>query len=368
MSRHADDQKPTYFTSESALSRRFKRDARASAFTGSRAVDAKRWQARARKTLASLLGLDRFERCPAAPKLISRTPLDGIVREEWRIQTERDVWTPFYLFVPAVAGEPRPLVICPHGHASSGKNATGGRSDVPGMAPVIQEYNYDYGVQLARAGFITACPDARGFNERAEPALQNEAQRFGSSCHHLTLAGAPLGMTVQGMWTWDLMRLIDHLQHDKRVDPTRIGCAGLSGGGLQTLNLAALDTRVASAVVSGYFYGVREALQINNSNCMCNMVPNLWRHFDMGDIGAMIAPRGLMIETGDKDPLNGLSMANVTNQVSIARRVYKALGAEKSALQHHVFAGGHRWDGTRAIPWLQARLGVSAAAHAPTVA
>jgi hypothetical protein len=25
-------------------------------------------------------------------------------------------------------------------------------------------------------------------------------------------------------------------------------------------------------------------------------------------------------------------------------------------LQHHVFAGEHRWNGTRAIPWMQEQL------------
>ena len=34
---------------------------------------------------------------------------------------------------------------------------------------------------------------------------------------------------------------------------------------------------------------------------------------------------------------------------------YKALGAE-SQFEHHIFHGPHRWDGTRAVPWLEAKL------------
>jgi dienelactone hydrolase len=232
------------------------------------------------------------------------------------------------------------------------------------MQPAIEKYNCDYGLQIARAGFITACPDARGFGARRETAhhedRENPEKLLASSCHNLSMAGTPLGLTVQGMMTWDLMRLVDFLSEDARIDANRIGCAGLSGGGLQTLNLAAFDTRIKAAIVSGYFYGVQESLQVLNRNCMCNMVPHLWENFDMGDIGALIAPRGLFIESGDEDPLNGKSkIANVKPQLTISRKVYKACDAT-ARLKHYVFHGEHRWDGSRSVPWLQQQFGLGA--------
>ena len=351
----------TFLTSEAALAHHYRKLSRQMAFQGTTRAEASAWQRKARRQFAKRLGLDRFELCPPKAKKMESVRIDDLTREIWRIQTERDVWMPYYLFIPDRAKEqPAPLVLCPHGHGSAGKWATGGRRDIEAMQPVIEIYNYDYGVQLAKAGFITACPDARGFGERREPSHQadrdNPHEFLMSSCHNLTISGAPLGMTVQGMWTWDLMRLLDFLVEDSRIDANRIGCAGLSGGGLQTLDLAAVDTRVKAAVVSGYFYGVRESLLVLNANCMCNMVPGLWEDFDMGDIGALIAPRGLFIETGDEDPLNGASkIANVRSQVNISRKVFKALESTKQ-LEHHVFQGEHRWDGTRAIPWLQQQL------------
>jgi dienelactone hydrolase len=346
-----------FFTSEAALKAAFEKHSRQSAFNGRTGKEAQAWQRRARKKFSELLGLHLFRHAPARAKLLGRVRLDGgLIREEWRMQTEPNVWMPYYLFVPAQkTSAPRPLVLCLHGHVSAGKWAPGGRTDIPALRDTIQRHNYDYGVQLARAGFITACPDARGFGERREPAQQHDrrdpSRLTASSCHNLMLAGSPLGFTVQGMWTWDLMRLLDHLSTDPRIDAARAGCAGLSGGGMQSLNLAALDTRIKAAVVSGYFYGVRESLQIQNGNCACNLVPHLWEHFDMGDIGALAAPRGLFIETGDTDPLNGKSLRNVTSQVALSRKVYKALDAARM-LTHHVFSGPHLWCGTRAIPWL----------------
>ena len=69
--------------------------------------------------------------------------------------------------------------------------------------------------------------------------------------------GEPLGISVIGMLTWDLARLIDWLEADARFDTQRLGALGFSGGGMQTLWLAALDDRVKMAAVSGYPPGCR---------------------------------------------------------------------------------------------------------------
>jgi dienelactone hydrolase len=268
---------------------------------------------------------------------------------------------PFYVLLPQNFSTPRPAVLAPHGHGSAGKFPVAGRRDIPAVARKIEESNYDYGVQLVRRGFVVFCPDARGHGERREETreLDESSHEFlGSTCHHLSLKGEPLGQSVAGMWTWDLMRLLDYAETRPEVDARRIGCAGLSGGGLQTLFLAALDERVRAAVVSGYFYGVKESLLEQAGNCDCNIVPGLWLHADMGDIGGLVAPRGLFIETGDIDPLNGRSgLDNVYPQVELSRQAFAGLGAA-GQMEHHVFQGPHRWDGTRAIPWLATQLGL----------
>jgi hypothetical protein len=252
-------------------------------------------------------------------------------------------------------GERRAAVLAPHGHGSGGKYSPAGRRDIPVIADQIGVYNYDYGVQLAKEGFVAFCPDARGFGERRETACQGdaEAQFISASCFQIARMAQPLGQTVTGMWAWDLMRLIDYAQQRPECDPERIGCAGLSGGGLQTLYLSILDERVKCAVISGYFYGVKDSLLELSANCPCNYVPGLWLLADMGDLGALIAPRPLLIETGDRDALNGVrGLPNVTEQVEITRRAYRALGAE-DRLVHDIFSGEHLWHGVEAIPFLK---------------
>lgn len=350
-----------FYTAEGHLAERFARVGRRMAFRGESAAEARSWQGELRAVVARCLGMDAFEPCP--PRLESRGEerLADHIREDLVLETEPGVWMPFYCLRPLdlKLGERRAAVIAPHGHGSGGKFPVAGRRDLPVVAQTIAEHNYDYGVQLVRRGFVVFCPDARGHGERCEETASLDPARpefLKSTCHHLSLKGEPLGQSVAGMWTWDLMRLLDHVAARTDVDAKRIGCAGLSGGGLQTLYLAALDERVRASVVSGYFYGVRESLLEAAGHCDCNRVPGLWLHADMGDLGALIAPRALAIETGDQDPLNGQSgLGNVTSQVEIARRVYDAMAAG-ARLAHFIFPGSHRWDGVQAIPWLEGQL------------
>lgn len=242
-------------------------------------------------------------------------------------------------------------VIAAHGHLGGGKIAVAGVTEMPGVSEVIQQFNYDYGVKCAQRGYIAFCPDARGMGERRESNYEGSGALFRSSCDQLIFRAIPLGMTVIGMWTWDLMRLLDYIQGRPECQGQPIGCIGLSGGGLQTLYLAALDERVACAVVSGYFYGVRDSL-LGICCCDCNYVPHLWEYIDMGDLAALIAPRHLLIESGTKDELNGArGIINAIEQVEIARQAYDLFNAPDH-LYHDIFEGEHRWNGIQAYPWL----------------
>jgi dienelactone hydrolase len=312
------------------------------------------WQSDLRTRLRAIIGIDTMRACPLDPQLDAPEQYDGYTQTRVVIAVEPDVRMPLYVLTPddLRPGQRRPVMLAPHGHGSAGKAAVVGRADAPELARTIAQHNYAYGVQLVRAGYIVLCPDARGFGERREPVMIADGDRLGGSCQVLNHMALPLGQTVTGMWTWDLMRLIDYVATRDDCDATRIGCAGLSGGGAQTLWLAALDERVRCAVVSGYFYGSKDSLLRLSRNCSCNYVPGLWQLADMGDIGALLAPRPLLVETGRADDLNGeRGVLNVTEQLDITRQAYALLGAE-DRLAHTVFEGGHRWDGNAVVPWL----------------
>lgn len=339
------------------MRRRFDSLERRLRFRGATSAQARRWQRSTRRRLERLIGLDTLQPCDPRPRVTERVDAGDHFRERVEIHTEPDILMPVYVLIPKTGRPPYPVVICPHGHGGGGKAAVSGAGGHPDIEESIAVHRYDYGRAYCRAGFIACCPDARGFGERREILARDNV--LASSCQWINHMALPLGQTVTGMWVWDLQRLIDYVETRPDCDAKRLGCAGLSGGGLQTLWTAALDTRIRAAVDSGYFYGVKEALLDQHGNCSCNYVPHLWEHVDMGDIAGLVAPRPFMIQTGNSDPLNGISgLENVTPQLEIARRVYRAFGAEDK-LQHDVFEGPHRWDNTNSVPFLTRTLGAA---------
>ena len=329
--------------------RRFDGVGRKLAYRAGTTQEHRTWRGKLRRKLEELTGYATMQRAPLKPKVTERVEVGEFVRQRVEIQTEPGIVMPLYAIRLRELKGPLPAVMCPHGHGSGGKVSTAGLRSIPSIAQAVKRYNYDYGLQFARAGFITFCPDARGFGERRQP----DVPLMGSSCQLLNNMGYPLGQTVTGMWTWDLHRLIDYIETRPDCRPGAVGCAGLPGGGLQTLWATALDDRIKCAVVSGYFYGYKESLLELYQNCSCNYVPHLYEYADMGDIGARIAPRPLLIETGTRDDLNGRrGVRNVRSQVAITRRAYRLLGAA-GKIKHDVFEGEHRWHGALAIPWMK---------------
>ena len=290
---------------------------------------------------------------PTSPRatITGAEKLDGYSRQRVEIHTEPDVVMPMYVLIPEGKG-PFPAVMAPHGHAGDGKNGPAGIATSGKVAEIIRTANYAYGPQMARAGFITFCPDARGFGERRE-IFQKDADPTECSCREVLQMAISLGQTVTGMWTWDLHRLADYIATRRDCVKGALACIGLSGGGHQAIWAAALDERIRCTITSGYFYGYKESLLELSNNCACNYVPHLWEHVDMGEIGALIAPRALLVESGSRDPLNGKNgLANVRSQVAIARRAYKLLGAAER-LQHDVYEGEHQWYGNNAVQWVR---------------
>jgi len=343
-----------HFQTHAHLEERWTQVGRKLAFSCDRRSDVSHWRAKTVRKLKQLTGYDTMQPANLESNITEEKVLDGYVRQRVEIQTETGIVMPLYVLIPRDLPGPYPVVLAPHGHCSGGKLAVAGCREIPEIAATIVQHNYDYGVQFVRAGFITFCPDARGFGERQEQAAKSSI--LNASCQWINNMAVPLGQTVTGMWTWDLHKLIDYVQTRADCIPDRIGCAGLSGGGLQSLWASALDTRITCAVISGYLYGYKESLLDLHTNCSCNYVPHLYEYVDMGDIAALIAPRPLLVETGTEDSLNGASgLANVRSQMRTMRKAYRLLDAQRM-LKHDIFRGEHRWNGVKAVPWMKYHL------------
>lgn len=349
-----------YYDCMAHLIKVFEKRGRRKAFCAQNKEEYLTWQHEVRALLEGLLGLEKMETCSLEAKIIGCELMEDIVREEVIIQVEPDVWMPFYILrLKDVAKDQKLIpIIAPHGHQGGGKYSIAGRRDIPAIADKIDFYNYDYGYQLAKRGYAVFCPDSRGFGQRREKAYQTDQEEhfLRSTCMHLSNMALPLGQTVIGMCTWDLMRLIDYIEARNEWQMDQLAVVGFSGGGMQALWLSALDERVKSIVISGYLYGYKDALLKLPGNCSCNYVPHLWEYVDMGDIGALIAPRPLYIQTGTEDHLNGeRGVENSKEQVEVIKAAYELFGLSERVV-HEIHPGPHRWYGEKVYEYLEKHL------------
>ena len=130
-----------------------------------------------------------------------------------------------------------------------------------------------------------------------------------------------LGYTPAGVEIWNAMRAIDWLETREEVDAKRIGVTGISGGGVITQYLAALDDRIAVAApsCSSYTIGSQAGMNLVSRQCDCTFYPNVFR-LDFPVVAALIAPRPLMIFGGRRDPL--FPPAGFREAFRRAKRIY----------------------------------------------
>lgn len=298
------------------------------------------WQRNARSILSSLLGLEHL-RLPSSlnAQVVDEKRREGVLIRRMTMNVEDDVVMPFCVLIPDERVDDK-LFICPPGHLGGGKESLIGNRDNPEVAKMIDFYGYDFASALARRGHVALAPDIRGFGERREAAEQGEDRILSSSCRAIAHMALPLGLNLMGLLVWDLMRLVDYCVEEGWSD---IHMIGFSGGGMQTLYVCALDERIRSAFISGYYYGFLDSLLVMNANCDCNYVPGLWLHFEVSDLAAMIAPRPIVIQSAENDHLAGpRGLGNVRCYVEELRGAY-ALMAKESNLCHEVIEGGHHF-------------------------
>jgi hypothetical protein len=118
---------------------------------------------------------------------------------------------------------------------------------------------------------------------------------------------------------WDGMCAATYLL--SRPDVTGgLGCTGHSGGGTTALWLAALDERISTVLVSGYFNSFRGSI-LAMEHCECNYVPGILTLAEMGDIAALIAPRPFCALNGEQDEIYPVEY--VHEQFATVRRAYE---------------------------------------------
>ena len=266
---------------------------------------------------------------------------DGLCKQRIVFDVEAGLSVAAYVFRPADAGAPLPGILACHGHGLYGKEAVMGNRALPGLRDAIREYNYDYGLQMAKRGYAVIAIDWRGFGERGD-AQWIEPAPGRDPCNLLYLQATLLGRTVLGANVHDGMCALDYLCGQDFVDPGRIGVMGLSFGGTMATWMSLCDERVKATDVICYSDQFACFAMKDLNTCGSQITPGLFALCDVADLQGLIAPRPLLVEIGTYDTCFKVDSAmRCFRQVE---KIYAAAGAG-GRLQLDLFEGGHQWSG-----------------------
>ncbi|MCL2509006.1 MAG: hypothetical protein FWF05_07515 [Oscillospiraceae bacterium] len=309
------------------------------------AEDALKAGAGVRQALRELLAVDTLygrceELCPVALNTAHR---QGYTETRLSVEICRGWHMLVYLLTPETPSGYGVAALCGHGYGARQIL----RLDKRGRyRPVnfLDNYQKNFAVELAQRGCTVAVPELIAFGEARFRGDQRKPF-YASSCYAVTSALHLCGTSTAALRVFQAVRCLDLLESQSGVDPARLGCMGISGGGLVSLFTACADERVSRAVVSGYVNTLQDSV-LAMWHCADNYIHGLLSVGEPYDLAAAIAPRRLCIESGRRDKL--FPIAGAEKAHAEIWRVYSLAGVSGN-LVIDVFDGKHKISGRKSL-------------------
>jgi dienelactone hydrolase len=288
----------------------------------------RKWQTTARRRVFELLSYTPARISPdVAP--VKRIDRGDHIEEQLTFRTTNLFRAPAHLLIPKNVRLPAPGVVALHSHDGIylwGREKVVATDD---EHPWLSDYKSRvYGaksiaVELVRKGYVVIAidmfywgerrllfdNDPPGYKDRPASLTAKEITAYNRrSSENESLTARTLitaGASWPGVMLWDDIRTLDYLASRPEVDAKRLACVGLSVGGYRSFMLAALDERIRAAVAVGWMTSFASQLRRHTMNTMglSFTIPGMYRHFDLPDLAAAIAPRSVLVMNGTKDGL-----------------------------------------------------------------
>ena len=298
------------------------------------------------EALRDMLGMDTFTICEPVFEITSEDIHRGSRHIHFTLQTEEGYFTHCDLLLPTEQTGKLPLCVCLQGH-SKGSHISLGIPKYPGDEATIAGGDRDFCIRAVAEGFAALAIEQRGFG------LCGGTQH-GPSCERSAMTAMLLGRTLIGERVWDVMRVLDAMETHFADLVTMEGSVlmGNSGGGTATYYTACLEHRFDGFMPSCALCTYRDSI-VNIHHCTCNYIPRIARAFDMGDLAVMIAPKKLVVVSGNQD--NIFPIHGVRETYGIIETLFAASGVpENCALV--VGGEGHRFYADQAWPVMKKLL------------
>ena len=214
------------------------------------------------------------EKTPLNAHIFGRIEREDYTVEKVYFEAYPGFFTTGNLYRPKGKKGPFPGIVSPHGHWGRGRLENSEAGSVPGRC-----------INFAKQGYVIFSYDMVGrvdSGEQIDHAYGGERE-------------ALWGLSLMALQLWNAIRSVDFLETLPDVDNDRIGCTGASGGGTQTFMLTAVDDRIKVSapvnMISAHMQG----------GCLCENAPNLRLDISNIEIGALMAPKPLLLvsATGD---------------------------------------------------------------------
>lgn len=299
-----------------------------------------------------LVGALDGPRVPLRARWGKRAAFPQYVRTAVAFRSAPGVEVVGWWLVPRRFRAPGPAILCLPGHGRGVDSIVGidakGRQRPWGR---WGEYQADFALQAVAHGYAVLAIEQLAFGRRRDARARRQGPDA-SSCQVMSGTALMEGVSMTGWRVRDAMAAVTWLRTRPEVDPGRIAVMGISGGGLTALFTAALDRRVAAAVVSGYLNYFRTSIMAI-PHCIDNFIPGLVRVAEMPDVAGLIAPRPLFAESGTRDDI--FPVAAARSAFARATRVYRVLGVPR-ACGLEIFPGIHQFSGRAAFTFLARAL------------
>ncbi|MEJ0033279.1 MAG: alpha/beta hydrolase family protein [Bacteroidota bacterium] len=327
------------------------------------------WKVSARQQLRSRLAIPDIGGTPKVT-VQKQYNYDGLHIEEltWQLPYGRP--TEAVLLKPADAKGPLPAVLAFHDHG--GNKFYGSRKIVrtsDKLPTGIEEHQETYysgrgwANELAKRGFVVLVPDAFPFASRRvmladvpeerrndvkdpDPNSLEQISKYNDwAGDHESIMARSLfsaGTSWPGVWIAEDMKALDILSARPDVDKNKIGCCGLSGGGMRSVYMAGLDDRIKCTVPVGFMTTWNDfALYKSYTHTWMIYVPLLPNELDFPEILSLRAPLPSLVLNNNEDQL--FTLSEMKRADDILKEIYAKAGSPDK-YRASFYPGLHKFD------------------------